>query len=188
MSKKRIFSFDEELSGSPDSGEPEFLAVGKLKRPHGIKGEIRMSVWTDYPERLKPGSIVYVGKTPKPVLIHSIRWHGEDLLVSFKEFPTRENVGLLRNQVVTVPIDDLPPLPEGEIYIHEMIGMEVLDVDTGSLLGIVTEIIETGANDVFVVRDHLGIEILLPDIDEVILSVAVEEKQIRVHLLPGLID
>lgn len=188
MSKKRIISFDEELSGSPDSGEPEFLAVGQLRRPHGVRGEIRMSVWTDFPERLKPGSIVYVGKTPEAVHIESIRWHGADLLISFKEYPTRENVGLLRNQVVTVATDDLPPLPEGEIYIHEMIGMEVFNEDTGSSLGIVAEIIETGANDVIVVRNHLGVEILLPDIDEVILSVDVEEKEIQVHLLPGLID
>lgn len=147
-----------------------------------------MSVWTDYPEQLEPGLRVYAGKTHKPIHIRSVRWHGEDLLISFEEFAVREDVGLLRNQVLMVPVENLPPLPVGEVYIHEMIGMKVVDSDHDILLGEITEIIETGANDVFVIRGVQGSEILLPDIDEVILAIDMERKEVRVHLLPGLIS
>lgn len=188
MSRKRIFSIDGDLSGSLNSGEPEFLAVGQLRRPHGVKGEIRMSVWTDFPERLKVGMEVYIGRNQEPIRIRSTRWHGSDLLISFEEFTTREDVGIFRNEIVLVPADKLPPLPAGELYIHELIGMEVFDVETELSLGSVVEIIETGANDVFIVRNHQGGEILLPDIDEVILAIHPDKRQIQVRLLPGLVD
>ncbi len=187
MSQKRTFAVDGDLSGSSNSGEPEFLAIGQLHRPHGIRGEIKMSVWTDYPERLEPGLKVFIGKTHQPVYIRTVRWHGGDLLISFEEFAVREEVGLLRNQVVMIPLENLPPLPDGEIYIHELIGMKVIDADNDILLGEITEIIETGANDVFVVRGSQGSEVLLPDIDEVILAIDLGRKEVRVHLLPGLI-
>ena len=188
MSQKRIFSIDGELSGSLNSGEPEFLAVGQLRRPHGVKGEIRMSVWTDFPERLKAGTDVYIGKKQEPLHIRSTRWHGSDLLISFEEFTTREDVGTLRNEILLVPAKMLPPLPPGELYIHDLIGMEVFDVETELSLGTVVEIIETGANDVFIVRNHQGGEILLPDIEEVILAIHSDKREIQVRLLPGLID
>lgn len=187
MAVKGTFSKNEGHSGSPNPGEPEFLAVGLLRRPHGIQGEIKMSVWTDFPERLAPGQVVYTGETHQPVHIRTLRWHGKDLLISFDEFSVREEVGLLSNQVLMVRAEDLPPLDDAQIYLHELIGMIVIEDATGALLGEIVEIIETGANDVFVVRSKDGVEILLPDIDEVVLSIDTNRKEIRVCLLPGLI-
>lgn len=188
MSQKKTFSIDGELSGSLNSGEPEFVAVGQLRRPHGVKGEIRMSVWTDFPERLKAGTNVFIKRKEEPLQVRSTRWHGSDLLISFEEFTTREDVGTLRNEILLVPAKELPPLPSGEIYIHELIGMEVFDVDTELSLGTVAEIIETGANDVFIVRNHQGGEILLPDIEDVVLAIHSDKREIQVRLLPGLVD
>lgn len=176
-----------ELSGSPNFGEPEFLAVGMLRRPHGVRGEIRMSVWTDFPERLILGLNVYAGASHQPLRIRSLRWHGEDILISFDEFLSREEVGILRNQVLTVRTETLPPLDDGELYLHGLIGMTVVEDHTDTPLGEIVEIIETGANDVFIVRDGSGSEILLPDIDEVILAIDLDRKEVRVHLLPGLV-
>ena len=187
MSQKRTFSIDEIHSDSPNAGEPEFLAVGLLRRPHGIKGEITMKVMTDFPERLEPGVEVFTGKDHQPVHIRTVRRHGVDMLISFDEFSDREGVGMLRNQVLMVRVENLPPLPVGEYYIHELIGLSVVDVDNDAYLGEITEIIETGANDVFVVRSNQGSEILLPDIDEVILAIDIDRKEVRVHLLPGLV-
>ena len=89
--------------------------------------------------------------------------------------------------MLMVRVENLPPLPVGEYYIHELIGLSVVDVDNDAYLGEITEIIETGANDVFVVRSNQGSEILLPDIDEVILAIDIDRKEVRVHLLPGLV-
>ena len=174
-------------TGSPESGEPVFLAVGKLHRPHGLRGEVFMSEQTDFPERIKPGDVVFVGVEHHPVHIRSRRPHAKGLLVAFDEYHSREDVGELRNKVVFVRADDRPPLPEGEYYHHQLIGLRV--VTDGDLeLGILAEILETGANDVYIVRPESGPDVLLPAIEETILDIDLEAGILRVHLLPGLLD
>jgi 16S rRNA processing protein RimM len=171
---------------SRESGEIEFISVGQLRRPHGVRGEILMAVWTEFPERLKPGVRVYVGDEHQPVHIQSVRAHNEGLLLAFEEFVQRETVGSLRNQVVMVRADDRPPLEDGEVYIHQLIGMTVLEGGSNRLLGTLVEVLETGANDVYIVKDQLGAELLLPAIDPVIVAIDLPKRQMRVHLLPGL--
>lgn len=188
MSRKRSLSIMDQGAGSPNSSEPVFLAVGRLRRPHGLQGEIVMTVWTDFPERLEPGFQVYIGEDSKPVHIRSVRWHRKDLLISFDEFAVREDVGLLRNQVLKVRTEDLPPLDDGELYLHQVMGLSVIDDANNKKLGIITEIIETGANDVYVIRDQHDFELLLPAIEPVILDINLNTKEMRVHLLPGLIS
>ena len=187
MVGKQSFFMQNQESGSSGSDGPDFLAVGKLRRPHGVRGEILMSVWTDFPERLEPGVVVYLGNKEQPVKIRSVRNHGQGLLVAFEGFPHREAVGELRNKVVKVLADDLPALENGEFYVHELIGMDVLEDEDDRYLGKLTGIIETGANDVYIVQGDSGPEILLPDIDSVILQIDPVNRQIRVHLLPGLL-
>ena len=171
-------------SGS-SSDEPLYLAVGKLRRPHGVRGEIRMEVLTDFPERLQPGVTVYVGPRRLPLRILSVRWQGDFMLLTFEGYADRDRVGQLRNMLVTVPAESLPPLGEGEFYYHQILGLRVV-TDEGEDLGTVTGIMETGANDVFVVADAAGHEVLLPDIEEVVLEIDPEARLMRVHLLPGL--
>jgi len=175
-----------KMKGSP-TGEPLFLAVGQLRRPHGVRGEIRMEVLTDFPERLTPGMTVYVGPRRIPLRIKHIRWQNEVMLISFEGYEDRDRVGLLRNMVVAVPADEAPPLPENEFYYHEILGLRVV-TDDGRELGVVAEIMETGANDVFVVQpEGGGAEILLPDIDDVVLEIDTDRGVMTVHLLPGLL-
>jgi 16S rRNA processing protein RimM len=177
----------DQSSGSPENGEPTYLAVGKLRRPHGVQGEILMTVWTDFPERLKPGALVYVGSSYQAVSVRDVRWHRDDLLISFNEYPDREGVGVLRNQVVAVRTKDLPVLPDGELYLHQVLGMKVFEDSSNQLLGTIREIIETGANDVYVVRNDKGMELLLPAIDPVVLEIDIAANEMRVYLLPGLL-
>ena len=92
----------------------------------------------------------------------------------------------MRNELVYVRADDRPPLAEGEYYHHELIGLRVVD-ESGDILGILVQILDTRANDVYVVRPQAGPEILLPAIESVILDIDLEKGEIRVHLLPGLI-
>jgi len=178
---------ESQVSGSPMHGEPEFLAVGKILRPHGVRGEMRFIVWTDFPERLQPGRLVYVGKAYQPVHIQSLRGHESEPLIAFDEFRDRDEAALLRNQVVYVRTADLPPLPDDEIYLHRLIGLRVVRDDDSVFLGVISEILETGANDVFIVRRDNGPDLLIPDIDPVILNIDLTQGEIRVRLLPGLL-
>jgi 16S rRNA processing protein RimM len=176
-----------KITGSPQPGEPVFLAVGKLRRPHGVMGEIIMDVLTDFPERLQVGVLLYGGETYHPLRIRSIRPHDKVLLVAFEGLHTPETVGELRNQFVYVPAADRPPLPEGEFYHHQLIGLRVID-DSGRFLGLISSILETGgANDVYLVTSQDKRELLLPDIKEVVQSIDLMTGEMRVHLLPGLL-
>lgn len=173
-------------SGSPSPGEPFFLVVGKLRRAHGIHGEILMELHTDFPERLTPGVVVYAGDGHRSLHFRSVRPHGAGLLVSFEEIQTSEEAGELRNQLVYVSAEDRPALDEGEFYHHELIGMCVFD-EACTELGRVVEILETGANDVLVLKNEVDKSVLLPWIDQVILGVDIQAGIINVRTIPGLL-
>jgi 16S rRNA processing protein RimM len=171
-------------SGSP-SGEPVYLVVGFLRRPHGLTGEIIMDLHTDSPNRLAAGKRLFVGEKHQPITLVSSREHAKGLLVKVKGFNTPEEVGQFRNQWVYVKTLDEPALPEGRYYPHQLIGLQVVD-ESGNPLGELTEILVTGANDVYVVKDASGHELLLPAIPPVILDVDLGRRSIKVHLLEGL--
>jgi 16S rRNA processing protein RimM len=174
-------------AGSPTAGEPAFIAVGKVRRPHGVTGEFVVEIYTDFPERLKPGKVLYAGEKHNPVTIRSERVHAEGLLMAFEGYSTPEQVGRFRNQILYIPKAERSDLPEGEFYYDELLGLRVVD-ETGNLLGELTEIMETGANDVYVVTDSKGKELLLPAISEVVLDIDLPGGMMKVHLLPGILD
>ena len=177
---------EQKNTGSP-AGEPLYLSVGFLRRPHGLVGEIIMDLHTDFPERMKKGRKIFIGDDYKPMTFENVRPHAKGLLVKFKSVDTSEDAGLFRNQWVFIKAKDAPPLPDGQIYQHELIGFHVVE-DNNNPLGQLVDIIETGANDVYVVRDESGKEILLPAIPLVILDVETGSRIMRVHLLDGLVD
>lgn len=175
----------KQLAGSPDSGEPVFLVVGKLRKPHGLRGELRMEVITDFPERLVAGEQVYVSENHLQLRIRSVRWHDQYLLIAFEGYSEPEAVSSFRNQWVFVRGDDRPPLPDGEYYHHQLLGLQVVS-DEGENLGTLIQILETGANDVYIIQPISGPELLIPATSEVILKVDLDAGSMRVHLLPGL--
>jgi 16S rRNA processing protein RimM len=170
--------------GSPD-GEPVYLVVGFLRRPHGVRGEIVMDIHTDFPERLRSGRKLFVGDEHKLVTLSATRPHAKGMLVKFKGIETPEEAGQMRNQWVYVRASDVPALPQGKLYQYELFGFQVVD-DNENSLGELVEIIETGANDVYVVRNESGKEILLPAIPSVVLETDPARRIMRVHLLEGL--
>jgi 16S rRNA processing protein RimM len=175
----------KNTSGSPD-GEPLYLSVGFLRRPHGVQGEIVMDLHTDFPERMKSGRILFVGEEYKSMTLTNVRPHQLGLLVKFDGIETPEDAGMYRNQWVYIKAKDVPPLPEGKIYQYELIGFKVVD-ENDSPLGELVEILETGANDVYVVKDDSDKEILLPNIPSVVLDLDTDARLMRVHLLEGLV-
>ena len=100
---------------------------------------------------------------------------------------TPEDAARYRNQLVYVTAADRPPLPKGQFYVHELIGFDVMDEEE-SLIGKLTEILQTGANDVYVVTRPDASEVLLPVIPSVVLNIDADRRQIRVQLIPGLLD
>jgi len=173
-----------KVAGSPD-GEPVYLVIGFLRRPHGIRGELLMDLHTDFPDKIKPGRKIFIGAKYEAATFGGIRMHGNNMLVKLRGYDTPESVGRFRNQWVYIQVKDALPLPEGRHYKYELIGLNVLD-DNGNTLGRLEEILETGANDVYVVRHDSGKEILLPAIPSVILELDMEQRCMRVHLLEGL--
>ena len=176
----------ERLAGSPTAGGPAFLVVGKVRRPHGVHGEVVVEIYTDFPEHFTPKEAIYLGEKHVKLVITSQRPHNEGLLLGFEGVTTPEHAGRYRNQILSIAASEASELPKGEFYFHELLDLQVVD-EAGNLLGTLTEILETGANDVYVVTDATGSELLLPAIPEVVLDVDLEEKTIKVHLLPGLI-
>ena len=175
-------------SGSPSTGEPEYLVVGSLRRAHGVRGAMVMEVHTDFPERLKAGTTVFVGPAHTPMVIVEARYHNEGLIIKFDGLQTPEDAGRYRNQLVYVTTADRPPLPEGQYYEHELLGFAVVEDDTHATLGTLSEIMRTGANEIYVVTRPDGSEVLLPVIASVVLELNASARTIRVHLLPGLIE
>jgi 16S rRNA processing protein RimM len=170
MSQPDLQSPLEKNTGSPSPSEPVFLLVGRLRAAHGVKGEIGMEVLTDFPERLKAGSMVFVGEKYRQMQITAIRWKNVVMLLTFAGITDRDQAAFLRNLNVYVQAEHLPKLPKGEYYHHELIGLRVVE-ESGNELGRLDEIIETGANDVYIVKPESGTELLLPAIESVILAV-----------------
>jgi 16S rRNA processing protein RimM len=181
-----------DLNSNPNTGlssvdEPVFVVIGKFRKPHGIRGEVRMTVLTDFPDLIEVGREIYAGGNYQKYTIKSIRWHGSDLLVALKELPDRTAVEIFRNTMIYMKSEDMPPAPEGEFYTHQLVDLEV-ETDQGEKLGRIKEVIFTGANDVYLVTTPEGKEILLPAIDDVILNIDLKDRTMLVHIIPGLLD
>ena len=175
-------------TGSPSNGEPVYLAIGLLRRPHGVRGEIMLEIQTNQPEQFSAGATFYVGKEYLPLTIATKRQHNKGFLLSFEGINDRDEIGCFRNYHIYTKIIDLPSLPEGQFHNHQLIGLKVIEKETQETLGELKEIIKTGANDVYLVKDESGREILLPAIPAVILDVELADRQMSVFLLPGLVD
>lgn len=166
-------------AGLPSTSEPAFLVLGKLRRPHGVKGEIPLELYSDLLNLLSPGETVYVGDDHRELTIAATRWKQDLLLLKFMEINDRTLASDLTNKLVMVKSQQLEPLPEGQLYDHELIGFTVVAED-GRVLGTLQEILKTGANDVYLIQDDDGQEILIPAIDSVILATDLVEKRMTV--------
>lgn len=172
--------------------EPRYLAIGRISRPHGVRGELRAEILTDYPDRLQTVfaqhlRTLYVGKAHRPFTLTGVRFHQGAMLLTFKECTTRDEADALRGALVEIPLEDAVPLEEDEYYHFELIGMHV-ETDEGDTLGDIVDVFTApGANDVFVVHGSRG-EILIPAIEDVVMSLDVEAGRVVIHPLPGLLD
>ena len=176
-------------SGSSGMRRPElrYLAIGRIVRAHGLRGEVSIAVLTDFPERFETTEWVYLGDEFEATAyrIESYRWHKQNILLTLAGVSDRTQAEKLRGQFVQVPLEEAVSLPEGTYYLYQLIGLEVTST-TGEFLGVITDIIETGANDVYVVEKD-GQKILLPAIPDVIKTVDILNGVMVVQVIDGLI-
>jgi len=171
--------------------QPDYLLLGEILRPHGVAGEVRMRVLTAYPERLAEIKSVYLDSDPDSTdaleyAVEGVRMHQGYALLKLKGIDDRNQADTLRELFVMIPLEDAVPLEEGEFYLYQLIGLEV-QTDGGIKLGTLTEVLETGANDVYIIDSPQYGEVLIPATPETIIKTDLDEGLIVVKLLDGLL-
>ncbi len=171
--------------------KPSYLLLGEILRPHGVRGELRMRVLTDYPQRIAELETVYLADTtepttPKAYHVQGMRMNGDYVLLKLREIPDRTEAEWLRGLFVLVDMEHAIPLEEGEFYLYQLLGLNV-QTDDGEALGKLVDVLETGANDVYVVNSPQYGEVLIPVIDQIIISTNIEAGLVVVHLPEGLL-
>jgi 16S rRNA processing protein RimM len=178
--------FSDHQAKKPDARQPpEHLAVGRIVRPHGVRGELRILALSDLFEGIEPSTTIYLGQGKIPAVVSSIRPHKEGYLLTLEGCEDRDTAEQWRGDTVYLAFTDAAALPEDTYFHWQILDLEV-KTEEGEILGKVVDIIETGANDVYVVADESGSELLLPAIASVILRVDLEQSRMVVNLLPGL--
>lgn len=159
-------------------GNKDLFTIGVIVAPHGVRGDIRIMPETDFPERFLDMESCYIDG--KIYNITSARFHKQFVLMTFAEVTSRDEAELLMRKEIQVGRDDLMPLPEGRYYIYDLIGLDVYDT-ANNHLGKLKEVLQPGANDVYVVgHENEKTELLLPVIDSVVLDIDIEQKRVIV--------
>lgn len=162
----------------------EFILVGRVLSPWGKEGGFKVEVLTDFPQRFTADQKVYIGG--QAFTIEWSRRHQESLIIKLGTIDGIEKAKQYRDSYLEIPGSELHPLPEGEYYRFQLMGLEVW-AESGEHLGKVTEIISTGGNDVLVVDGKLG-QLLIPAIDDVIKGVDLQKKCIIIELMAGIVE
>ncbi len=171
--------------GPKAAAGPSRRPVARIRRPFGIHGAVLLDLLIDNMDLLLAQGAVTLGENPRPLVVERLARHGRDTIAQISGFQTREQAEQLRGQVLWIRAELLPALPEGVFYHYQILNLQVV-TDDGRHLGTVAEILQTGANDVYVVRGESG-EILLPAIESVVRKVALDEGTLTVHLIDGLL-
>jgi 16S rRNA processing protein RimM len=165
--------------------EPEpTVVVGRIAKPHGVAGEVAVEVRSDNPDRFAPGATLYL-EDGRSLEIRTSRPHAGALLVSFAGVGDRDAAEALRGATLVIPRSMLPDLPEGAWWPHQLVGCEVL-TESGRSLGTLADVIHNPANDLWLVRDERGAEILVPALRDVLVDVDTAARRVVVRDVPGL--
>lgn len=165
------------------------LEVGKIVNTHGLKGEVKIVTWTDYPEVFEDLEYVFAKKKNEEIKLNlkQIKYQKNNIIAKFSEINSIEEAETFKNCVLTAERDMLGELPEGVYYIADLVGCEVFS-DSGEGLGKISDVFNTGANDIYAVSAPQRKDLLIPVTDETVISVDIENKKVIVHLIEGLED
>lgn len=165
----------------------QFLETGRITGTHGLKGEVRVQPWADSPEFLAEFDELYLDKGARKIEISSSRVHKSMLIMKIKGIDSIEQADGLRNKILYMNRDDVE-LDDDTYFIQDLIGLDVIDDDTGEKLGVLDDVSETGSNDVYHVKTGDGKIFLIPAIPDVIREVSLEDGIVRVFKMKGLFE
>ncbi len=165
----------------------KYLEIGQIVNTFGIKGMVKIKPFTDDIKRFDKLKDIYIKskKNEKEYEVEEVKYHKNMVLMKLKGVNTIEEAELLRQSYLLVDREKEEPLEEGIYYIVDLLGLEAY-TEEGEFLGRVDDIFNTGSNDIYVIKDELGKQILLPGIPDVLKKVDLEEGKIIFHLIPGL--
>jgi 16S rRNA processing protein RimM len=181
------------MSISPSGSGTSRVQIGIIVGAHGIQGTIRVHPTTDYPERFLDMKTLVAEHPSKPSVtleVRGIKFHeGKgQMLVTVEGVNDRDAAEALRGRVITVAPEERVELPEGEYWIDSLIGLDVIDDNSGEHLGKLEEVMSTGGNDVYLIRADDGSQKLIPAIEDVIRDISPEKSVMRINVLEGLWD
>jgi 16S rRNA processing protein RimM len=156
------------------------FAVGRIVGAHGVRGEVKMEIHTHFPERLLGLRRVYFDDDPTPHRVSGVRYHGNQALLTFPDINDRDAAAALRGTVVRIAGSQAQPLEADEFFHYQLIGLAVYD-ETGRQLGTLSEILESGEVDVYVVRSADGREQLFPALRDVVLEIDPQANRVVVR-------
>lgn len=167
----------------------DLLQVGVVTTTHGVRGEVKVFPTTDDPARFKKLKNVILddGKTQRDMEISGVKFFKNMVILKFKDLDDMNEAQKLRQAKLFVTRDNAVELQENEYFIADLIGMQVVS-DEGEELGEISDVLQTGANDVYVIQKEKKADILVPAIKDCIINVDLEQNIMTVHLLPGLRD
>ena len=166
----------------------KYLELGQIVNTRGLKGEVRVNSFTDDNTKFEKLPKIFI-KQNNSIIEHKVQKIGfakNQVIIKFEDINSIEEAEKYRNAYIVADRDDLGELPEGVYYIADLIGLEVY-TENNEYLGKVDDIYNTGSNDIYVVKDEMGKQILLPATLEVLKKIDLENEKIIVHLIDGLI-
>ena len=166
----------------------EILQVGVIANTHGLKGEVKIFPTTDDPQRFKKLKTVILdtGKEHLEVEIEGVKFFKQFVILKFKGYDNIDDIEKYRKKSLYVTRENAVKLQKNEYFIADLLGI-LVTTDTGEELGELIDVLQTGANDVYVVKMADNKEVLIPAIKQCILAVDIEKRSMRVHLLEGLL-
>ncbi len=171
------------MTNSPPS--PERIAVGRINGVWGLRGHVKVTALTSNPGRFAQGATLYVAGEPRRIL-DVVSPQGYPC-IRFEGYPDRTAAEALRGALIEIDEADIATLPEGEYYLHDLEGLEVVTAE-GERIGRLKEVLTTGANDVYVIAREARTDALIPAIADVVLSVDLEARRMTIDPIPGLLD
>lgn len=162
-----------------------YLVIGNILKPWGYRGDLKVQIVTAFPDKLIKHKTVFLGEPPRAFQVESARLHSGAALFKLVGIDTPEAAAKLRGQVVRIPEESAAPLHKNQYFQHQIVGLRVI-TGVGEPLGVVEEILETGANDVYVIRREDNREILIPAIKQVVKRIDLEHGEMIVELIEGL--
>ncbi len=167
----------------------DLLEVGKIINTHGLRGEVKVAAWTDYPEVFEDIEYVYVKKKDayERLDISNIKYQRSNLIVKFSQIKDIDEAQRYKNFILYAERVQLGKLPEGAHYIADLIGLEVVTKE-GKSVGTIADVINTGGSDIYDIKREGQKNLMIPVIDEVVLNIDVEGGRVTVNMMDGLED